>query len=61
MKIFIATRKDENDWDECVEQTIIAKDKEEALKLANKEYGVWKLVEISTKESKILTKSFIWG
>lgn len=61
IKVFIATRVDKVDWDECVEQTIIAYSKEEALSLANKEYGKWKVEEVEDLTPKVLTQSFNWG
>lgn len=61
MKIFIATRKDMIDWDQCDEQTILAKDEEEALLLASMQFGDWQVKQIKTKEGMVLTKSFQWG
>ena len=61
IKVFIATRVDKVDWDECVEQTILAYSEEEALVLANKEYGEWKVEEVEDLAPKVLTQSFNWG
>lgn len=61
IRIFIATRVDRPDWDECEEQTILAYSKEEALELAEYEYGEWKVEEIENLTPQVLTQSFIWG
>ena len=46
MKLYIVKRYDEVDWDECAEQTILARDEVEALELANRLYGSWYIDEI---------------
>lgn len=61
IKVFIATRADKVNWDECREQTILAYSEKEALEIANKEYGEWKVQEITDLVSQTLTKSFVWG
>ncbi len=61
MKLFIATRLDKVNWDECVEQTIAAYSKEEALELASIEYGVWEVNEVDLSISQVLTQHIKWG
>ena len=61
MKLFIATRLDKVDWDECVEQTIAAHSKEEALELASREYGLWEVNEVDLSISQVLTQHINWG
>ena len=61
IKVFIAKRIDKLNWDGCREQTILAYSKEEALELANKEYGSWQVQEITDLAPQTLTQSFIWG
>lgn len=61
IKVFIATRTDKVNWDECREQTILAYSEKEALEIANEEYGTWKVQEITDSVSQTLTKSFVWG
>lgn len=60
LKVFIATRVDEVNWDECREQSILAYSKEQALELARKEYGEWEVEEVELTP-RVLTQSFVWG
>lgn len=61
IKVFVATRTDKVNWDECREQTILAYSEAEALEIANREYGEWKVQEITDLIPQTLTKSFVWG
>lgn len=62
MNLYIVKRYDEVDWDECTEQTILARDEVEALELANREYGSWYIDEVvDMTKSRVLTTHHIWG
>ena len=61
MKLFIATRADKINWDECVEQTIAAHSIEEAIELACREFGVWEINEVDMSIAQVLTQSYNWG
>lgn len=62
MKVFVVNRKDEIDYDEYTEQTIVASSSEKALELANKEYGEWKILrEVDLTQEQVLTKDFRCG
>ena len=62
MKVYIVKRTDEVGYDECKEQTIVAKSKERALVWANKEYGRWEIVkEVDLNREQVLTQHFLWG
>lgn len=46
LNVYIVEREDDWDYDQCIEQTIVAPTEERAIKLANKEYGIWKVTRV---------------
>lgn len=59
MNLFILCRRDNTKWNECDEQTILAKNEEEALRLAENEDGIWYIFDVvNMSEQRVLTKSF---
>ncbi|NFO86474.1 hypothetical protein FDC58_10570 [Clostridium botulinum] len=57
LNVYVVERQDDWDYDECIEQTIVAKTEERAIELANKEHGVWivdKKVDLNIEQ--VLTK-----
>ena len=62
MKVYIVERKDDYNWDEYIEQTIVAESEERAIELAKKEYGEWKVTKIvDLSKEQVLTKYFNAG
>ena len=62
MRLFIVKRNDTTDYDECIEQTILATSEKEALDLASREYGSWYIFEeVAMSKSRVLTQHYIWG
>ena len=62
MKVYVVERVDDYGYDECTEQTIVAKNVDRALELAEKEYGVWKIKEkVDLNKEQVLTQHFLWG
>lgn len=59
MNLFILRRRDNTKWNDCDEQTILAKNEEEALRLAENEDGIWYIFDVvNMSEPRVLTKSF---
>lgn len=62
MKVYIVERKDDYNWDEYIEQTIVAESEERAIELAKKEYGEWKIKKsVDLSKEQVLTKDFNAG
>ncbi|MCS6103456.1 hypothetical protein DWV13_01880 [Clostridium botulinum] len=62
LNVYILERKDEYDYDQCIEQTIVAKTEERAIELADKEYGIWEVTKIvDLNLEQVLTKETIDG
>ena len=62
LNVYVVQREDDWDYDEYVEQTIVAESEERALELANNEYGVWSIREkVDLNKEKVLTKYFNAG
>ena len=59
LNVYIVERLDGWDYDDCIEQTLIAENDERALELARKEVGVWGIKRIVdlTKE-QVLTQNY---
>ncbi|MBO0545423.1 hypothetical protein EXQ32_14640 [Clostridium botulinum] len=59
LNVYVVERIDEIDWDEYVEQTIVAETEERAIESANKEYGVWGINrKVDLNIEQVLTKDF---
>ncbi|MCW6111910.1 hypothetical protein [Clostridium sporogenes] len=59
LNVYVVERTDETDWDEYIEQTIVAETKERAIELASKEYGVWDITKkVDLNIEQVLTKDF---
>lgn len=59
LNVYIVERKDDFDWDEYKEQTIVAESKERAIELANREYGEWQVKKtVDLTKEQVLTKDF---
>ncbi|BAO04738.1 uncharacterized protein CBO05P1_019 [Clostridium botulinum B str. Osaka05] len=57
LNVYVLARQDDWNYDECVEQTIVAKSEERAIELANKEYGVWGIIKkVDLDVEQVLTK-----
>ena len=62
LNVYVVQREDDFDYDEYVEQTIVAESEKRALELANNEYGVWSIKEkVDLNKEKVLTKDFNAG
>lgn len=62
LNVYIVSRKDEIDYDEYDELTIVAENEEQALKMANDYYGEWKVIrKVSLYTPEILTASYNAG
>lgn len=60
LNVYVVERTDETDWEECIEQTIVAETKERAIELASKEYGVWDITKkVDLNIEQVLTKDFL--
>lgn len=62
LKVYIVERTDNFDYDECIEQTIVASTEERAIELANKQYGTWKIKRtVDLNKEQVLTTKWLNG
>ncbi|WP_024614681.1 hypothetical protein [Clostridium sp. Ade.TY] len=62
LNVYIVERKDDFDWDEYKEQTIVAESEKRAIELANREYGEWQVKKsVDLTKEQVLTKAFNAG
>lgn len=62
LNVYILKIKGRWSYDQCVEQTIVAKDEERALQIANKEDGIWVIDrQVDLNVEQVLTKDIYEG
>lgn len=62
LNVYVVKRIDEEDYDECTEQTIVAIDEKRALELASQQYGQWEISQkVDLTKEGVLTQHYLYG